>query len=360
MTKSNDFLPINSSYDYLIANSFLHDFSITQALSAAFNIQLIDLLLSQQSLTVKELVFKTSADTQGLQYLLGILVAGNIVKKNGNNVSLSLEFQRALSYRDFIEAQIAFANLVAGDIVKFFPLLLESSEKFMSEAALFELFDYSRAIEFSEDNLAFTRRWMHFTTALTRYEGKVCGSHHDFSHYQTMMDIGGNSGEFVFQLCRQFPNLHATVVDLPLVCDIGRGHVDKHPQGSHRAVSTRINFCKANALVDTLPGGYDLISFKSILHDWPEPAVRQFIRNSVSSLRPGGKLLIFERDLIDPAANNTAFFLLPMLLFFRSFRNPCLYEQILKEEGFVDIQIDYLQLETPFFLLTAVKGDSLE
>ena len=96
MTKSNDFLPINSSYDYLIANSFLHDFSITQALSAAFNIQLIDLLLSQQSLTVKELVFKTSADTQGLQYLLGILVAGNIVKKNGKcciNLKLYYTFE---------------------------------------------------------------------------------------------------------------------------------------------------------------------------------------------------------------------------------------------------------------------------
>ena len=350
MNKVVDYLPVNPSYDYLIANSFLSDFSITQALSAAFNIKIIDLLSKHDSLTVDELTHKSSADMQGMQYLLGMLVAGSIITKKGDSISLSIEFKRALTYQDFIEAQIAFANLVANDVIKFFPLLLESSEKFMGEAALFELFDYSRAIEYSEANLVFTQRWMHFTTALTRYEGKVCGSHHDFGQYQTMMDIGGNSGEFVLQICKKFPDINTTVVDLPLVCDVGRDHVDKHPE------SSRIKFFKANALVDTLPRGYDLISFKSILHDWPEAAVCQFINNAVSSLRPGGKILIFERDLLDPQADNTPYFLLPMLLFFRSFRNPDFYIQALKSEGFVDIKIDYLQLETRFFILTAVKS----
>lgn len=352
---SVDFLPKNESYSYLVANQFLCNFSVTQALSAAFTIKLIDLLI-ESSLTVDELIAKTSADAHGMKYLLGMLEEGNIISRGevaDEDVSLSSAFVQALPYRDFIEAQIAFTNLVANDIVSLLPLLLESSEKFMSEAALFELFDYSRAIESTEENLIFTRRWMHFTTALTRYEAKVCCSHHDFSQYRTMMDIGGNSGEFVLQICKRFPDLKATVVDLPLVCDIGREHVDSFADKPSQ--SLRIDFYKANALVDTLPKDMDLISFKSILHDWPEPAVIQFIRNAIDSLRPGGKLLIFERDCIDPNADVTPYYLLPMLLFFRSFRSPALYQAIFEAQGLVDISIEHLQLETPFYLVTATK-----
>jgi hypothetical protein len=351
MSITVEHLPNNASYDYLLANNFIDNFSSSQALSAAFDIGLIDLFKVCAYLTIDDITSQLSirVDSLGLNYLLGMLCSSNIIEREADVISLTDKFSKALVFQDFIQAQIAFANLVANDVVDFLPLLLESSEKFMAKAALFELFDYSRAIESTPENLAFTRRWMNFTTALTRYEAQVCCSHHSFTHYQRIMDIGGNSGEFVLQICKQFPSLEATVIDLPLVCDIGRKHVDQHPEGA------RINFYKANALVDRLPKGFDLISFKSILHDWPEPAVQQFIRNSLNSLNSGGKLLIYERDVIDCGADNTPYYLLPMLLFFRSFRSSDFYCELLKSEGLIDIRIQYLQLETPFYLITATK-----
>jgi O-methyltransferase domain len=78
-----------------------------------------------------------------------------------------------------------------------------------------------------------------------------------------MLDIGDNSGEFALQITRDYPTLQATVIDLPVVCEVGRHHVSDQPE------SERIKFQAANALEDTLPGDQDLVTFKSIFHDRP-------------------------------------------------------------------------------------------
>src|SRR6267378_1789217 len=105
---------------------------------------------------------------------------------------------------------------------------------------------------------------MRITTSLTRYEARACLRHHDFGRYARMLDIGGNSGEFALEICKAHPSVQATVVDLPVVCDIGREHVRREPE------ATRITFVEANALEDRLPEGFDVVTFKSMLHDWPD------------------------------------------------------------------------------------------
>ena len=42
----------------------------------------------------------------------------------------------------------------------------------------------------------------------------------DLAGRRRMLDVGGNSGEFLLQVCRRNPELQGTVIDLPLVCDV--------------------------------------------------------------------------------------------------------------------------------------------
>ena len=107
-----------------------------------------------------------------------------------------------------------------------------------------------------------------------------------------MLDIGGNSGEFALQVCRRHGRLRASVLDLPLVCDIGGEHLAPEPEAK------RISFIKRNAFADPLPETFDLISFKSMLHDWPEKDALLLIGKAARALAPGGALLIFERGRI--------------------------------------------------------------
>jgi len=153
----------------------------------------------------------------------------------------------------------------------------------------------------------------------------------------------------VLQLCRHHSELRGTVLDLPLVCEIGMEHVLAEPE------HPRISFIKADVRSDPLPLGYDLITFKSMLHDWPAQEARQFIDKAARSLSPGGMLLIFERGpfQIEDAAPPMS--MLPLLLFFRSYRAPDNYVSQLQALGFRDVGQQEIQLDSRFFLITARK-----
>ena len=282
--------------------------------------------------------------------LLDLLKANRVVEENKGSFSFSPQFKTALQYRDLMEARLDFANLIASDFTDFFTALIRSPDWFFQNARTFNLFSYNRCFEPSPENYKQTRRWMRITTALTRYEARVCMHHHDFSGYRRILDIGGNSGEFALQVCKKHPDVAAAVFDLPLVCDIGAEHLQSAPEAG------RIKFIKGDALADKLPIGFDLISFKSMLHDWPDREAGQLIENASRSLRAGGTLLIFERGPLEIDNEAVPYSMLPFLLFFRSYRSPELYAEILKDKHFGHVAVKKIKLETPFCLITATKS----
>jgi ubiquinone/menaquinone biosynthesis C-methylase UbiE len=190
---------------------------------------------------------------------------------------------------------------------------------------------------------------MRITTAFTKYEAAVCMKHHDFSRYERHLDIGGNSGEFALRLCKQHPRLVSTVVDLPLVCETGAKHVSVEPEAH------RIDFVKSAGTQDATPQGFDLVTFKSMLHDWPDPEMQQFLEKAHHSLVPGGTLLIFERAQMEVGDAQVPYAVIPFMLFFRSYRAPEAYAERLARLGFRDIEVQVIELEMPFILITATK-----
>ena len=105
-----------------------------------------------------------------------------------------------------------------------------------------------------------------------------------------------------------------------------------------------------------LPAGFDLITFKSILHDWSNDDAARMLDRASQFLEPGGTLLIFERAPIEVGADAMPYWMIPMLLFLRNFRSPRFYEERLRERGFDNVEIETIQLEMPFFLVTARRG----
>ena len=260
-------------------DDFLVHLIDVQALAAAFECGLIDRLAAAPGCKIEALQEVFGGEPRGLQLLLDLLRT-NRVAREGEGWELTAEFRKALQYRDLLEAKIDFANIAAPDLIHHFPALLRNPNEFMRKADMFGLFAYGRCFDSTPENLALARRWMRITTALTRYEARVCLQRHDFSTHRRMMDFGGNSGEFVLRLCQQRRELHATVFDLPVVCDVGRQHVLFEEEAE------RIQFVKGNALTDPLPTGFDLITFKSVLHDWPDREATDFVERASRSLLP--------------------------------------------------------------------------
>jgi len=334
---------------YLCVDRYLQTLNQGVALQSAFDYQLIDALLDQRRQSFTALLEIFPGDSDALEFLLGMLRQGGMVEGGDADYCLTCEFIQSLKYRDLLEAKLAFANMVASDVADHFSLLLTNPGEFFQQSRLFELFDYSRAYENSAANYRHTKCWMDVTSALTRYESLACLKHYDFSRHQEMLDIGGNSGEFVMQLCRCHPQLRATVLDLPVVCEVGREHVRDQPEAE------RICFMEAG--LDLASEMYDLVSFKSMLHDWPDDRVADFIERAFKALKPGGTLLIYERGPFDLLHSDMGYGNLPLLLFFRSYRGAGLYREIIDRLGMTEIRVVSLQLEMPFILLTARKPD---
>ena len=333
---------------YLCVDDFVRDAVGARALAGAFELGLVD-RLQQQSCTHAELAERSRLDGRGLRLLLGLLHTNRVVEQAEDRVRLAAPFAAALQYRDLLEAKLDFTAIVAPDFLESFTALLVDPERFFSTAKVFELFAYQRCFEPSADNYANTARWMRITTALTKYESAVCLERHDFSRYARMLDVGGNSGEFALRVCKRHPGIRATVYDLPLVCDIGAGHVGAEPEAG------RIAFVKADAAGGALPPGHDLVTFKSMLHDWPDAGMRQFLARAYRALDPGGTLLIFERSLIEIGEAQLPYSLIPLLLFFRSYRSPEDYASSLEDAGFRGIRFEMIDLDMPFMLVSARK-----
>lgn len=336
-------------FEFLVVDEFLKSLVDARALRSAFELGLIDRLIEHRSGSVEALGRALGADRQGMRFLLDLLKANAVVEERSGDVRFTRRFLDALRYRDLLETKLDFAGFTINDFADLFTALVRNGGE-AGRARLFELFDYRRCLEpGSIENYAVTRGWMRITSTLTRYEALACMALYDFGGHRRMLDIGGNSGEFILQLCRRHPALHGTVFDLPLVCEIGMEHVFAEPEGS------RIGFVKADIRNDLPPLGYDLITFKSMLHDWPAWQARQFIDKAARSLSPGGTLLIFERGPLQVGARTPPMSMLPILLFFRAFRPSADYATQLQGLGFHDIRCQEIELDSPFFLVSGKK-----
>lgn len=334
---------------YLDVAAFLRGIVEAGALRTAFELRLPELLAVRGTLAVEQLATATGSDPVGLRFLLDLLAANRVVVVRTGAVSLHPAFGAVLKFRPLMEALIDHAFALVGDFGNHFTAAVADPQQFMRRAAVFRLFDYGRGLQPTPENVAHTAAWVRLTTALTRHEAGVCLELHDFGAHRRWLDVGGNSGEFALQGCRRHPQLQAVVADLPVVCQLGLEHLLSEPERE------RIAFLPIDARRMPLPRGFDLITFKSMLHDWPADEARRFLGEAVAALEPGGELLVFERAPLEVRQTTPPFWQLPVAVFFRSYRSPRLYVDTLRSLGLVDVRCRHLTLDTPFFLVSARK-----
>jgi SAM-dependent methyltransferase len=258
---------------------------------------------------------------------------------------LSDRFLTALTYRDLLEAKLDMLKVAVPDLLLGLTDLVTDERRFMSHSRMFQVFDYSRASTPGADNSEWTRRWVRYTTALTKYEAHACLDRHDFSRYRQLLDVGGNSGEFAAQICMRHAQLHATVLDLPVVCQIGEAHLRGRPEAA------RVRFLAADARIEPWPEAVDAVTFKSMLHDWPDRDATLFLTRAHAALRPGGTLVIFERTRLPLAGGPLSYAATPMLLFARSFRDEAWYRARLDALGFTNVRTQQVTLDTSFMIV---------
>jgi SAM-dependent methyltransferase len=337
-------------YEFLRVSAFLSTEMDARAIKSAMELGIFDALSAGAAVSLPSFAAERPVNPIGLRVLIDLLEVNGVVARTGDLVELTPAFRAVLRFRDLLETRIAFADLVWPDIHSLFTSLLTDLPQFMACSKVFDLFRYDRCIEVTSENLAATSAWTRFTTCLTKYEAPVALDAVDIAAVRRFIDLGGNTGEFALQVCQRNPRVEAIVVDLPVVCALGQKHISAN---ADVAAAARIAFFSSDMRSQALPAAADLVAFKSVLHDWPDADAEQLLERAHALVRPGGRLLIFERAPIDMRGRRIPYVMAPDLVFLHFLRPADLYLRKLTELGFVSIEHRQVELDMQFHHIVA-------
>ena len=104
-----------------------------------------------------------------------------------------------------------------------------------------------------------------------------------------MIDIGGSHGYFSVAFCRRYPELRATVFDLPAAVE------QAAPILAREGMGDRVVHHAGDALADDIgEERYDLVFMMSLVHHFDDATNRRLVARAARALRPGGVLAIGE------------------------------------------------------------------
>lgn len=115
----------------------------------------------------------------------------------------------------------------------------------------------------------------------------------DFSDVRRLLDVAGGAGGFSIALAQRYPELRCTVAELPIVCPLTQGYIDRY------GVTDRVDTVPLNMFFERWPTGYDAVFFSCVLHDWDLEHRTELIRRAYDALPAGGRIFIHEMLLAD-------------------------------------------------------------
>lgn len=113
---------------------------------------------------------------------------------------------------------------------------------------------------------------------------------YDFSHCETLVDVGGGEGRLLTAILKANPKVKGILFDLPLAVEGATRRVAAE-QLSERCA------CVAGDFFDAVPSGGDTYLLSLVIHDWPDDRARAILESCHRAMRTDGKLLLVERIL---------------------------------------------------------------
>lgn len=110
----------------------------------------------------------------------------------------------------------------------------------------------------------------------------------DLGGRRHLLDLGGGPGTYAIHFCRAYPELKATVFDLPTTRPFAEKTIARFN------LSDRITFAGGNYLEDDLGSGYDVAWLSQILHGEGPAECQKLIDKAVASLKAGGMIIVHE------------------------------------------------------------------
>jgi SAM-dependent methyltransferase len=281
-----------------------------------------------------------ATDPRATELLLNALVAMRLVRKHGDlfhdtEVSRTyLTDASPASYGDFVRFDASLWSLWGN---------LAETVRTGRPARDPDMFQSS-----PEDTAGFIDAMASIVNA--RGDARVLAETLDLRGVRRFLDVGAGPGTYAIALCRQHPELRATIFDLPGTLAVTRRHVDAS------GLADRIELVAGDYLRDPLPGGHELVFLSNVIHGEDADTNRALMRKISEALPAGGRVMIKDHvtDESGTSPAPAAIFSIAMLLFTRG-RDYAFAEirEWLLAAGFAHVEADVLP---PGLISTLVVG----
>ncbi|MFI0167571.1 methyltransferase [Streptomyces sp. NPDC017095] len=111
----------------------------------------------------------------------------------------------------------------------------------------------------------------------------------DFSSYHHVLDVGGGTGTNAIGFAERWPQLQATILELPNVAAMANDRI------AEAGLSDRVRAIGTDVMNDAFPTpdtSHDCVVFSRFLEIWSPEQVRDLFAKSYRALEPGGHLVI--------------------------------------------------------------------
>jgi predicted O-methyltransferase YrrM len=236
--------------------------------------------IADQQLSSPEIAAKIKADGRGVETLLNALVAMNLMQKVEERYA-NTQFGATYLSQD--------SPQYMGYIISHHRNLLESWSR-LDEAVMTGKPTRSRT-SYAEEEARKSFLMGMFNQASNNAPRILPVI--DLTDRQNLLDLGGGPGTYAIHFCQNYPQLKATVYDLPTTRPFAEEMIGKFD------MSERVNFVEGNYLEDDLSGKYDVIWMSHILHAEGPESCQRLIQKAIERLDPGGMIIIHEFILND-------------------------------------------------------------
>jgi hypothetical protein len=121
-------------------------------------------------------------------------------------------------------------------------------------------------------------------------EPRAVGAAYDFSQFDTIVDVGGATGNLLTAILDRYAKPQGMLFDLPHVIRDAPPFIQAH------GLKDRITI-KAGNFFEGVPPGGDAYLLSHIIHDWNEAECLAILGNCRHAMKPAGRLLIVETVL---------------------------------------------------------------
>lgn len=241
-------------------------------------------------LSAEELSQRIDANPRGTTMLLGALDGLGYVSQRDGRYSNAPMAARWLT----TNGQVNFASGFEYWGTIFFELMDDVEASVRSGEAPLDFYPWV------EERPEVSRAFQEWLVALAWFSGgEIIDKIELAPGARRLLDVGGGHGTYSIMLCRRYPELSATVIDLPEALAAGRQNA------ADAGLDDRITFTAGDFGHDDLGIGYDVAFLFNIIHGCSSDGNAELIRRVTDALNPGGQLVVGDQ-LVGDVTGSTA------------------------------------------------------